>query len=74
MAVIAAVEEKFVGQFVFLLYTDTGRTGRHEFTVFANSVNDQGGEGEVVFSKAQSGKQPTEDMELVLGMIEAAIE
>ena len=53
-AAIAEIEKVMPNQFSYYIYADPGRTGRLEVTVYKGQEND-GGEGELVHSKATSG-------------------
>ena len=74
-ACIAQIEEKIgTDKFSYFMSMDNGMTGRLEVTVYKGSAQSCTGEGEVAWSKAQSGAYPASDWETFIGMVRAAIE
>ncbi len=62
---IAEIEKVLPGQFIYHLYMDQARSGRLEVTIYKNG----GSEGELVFSKASSGKYIHQDQDTFLEMV-----
>ena len=57
------------GQFVYHLIPDVGATGRLEVTIYKNGQT----EGELVWSKAQSGKYIKSDYPTFLELVKQAL-
>ena len=61
------------GQFSYYIYKDEGFSGRLECTVFKHQKGDHG-EGELIHSKASSGKYIHDDYATFHTMLEHALE
>ena len=61
-------------KFSYHMFMDEGRTGRLEATVYKNQSASCEGQGELVWSKAQSGQFPSADFENFCNMVSAAIQ
>ena len=59
--------------FSFFLSEDEGRTGRLEVTVYRNQSRSIEGDGQLVFSKKQTGEYPSQNWDSFIEQVQAAI-